>query len=178
MDWNAVVTVREEGFGKATQMLRRFGEVRRSSFFNVLVMKVEDPSSFLDSLEEQAEDDPRWEAVVSRVVAGGSCFSFTSPGDFETKALEAAKALAPQLAGKSFHVRVHRRGLKDRISSQSEEALIADGVLAVLREAGHEGRVTFENPDAIVVVETVGDRACVSSWTHAEQERYRFLRVD
>jgi tRNA(Ser,Leu) C12 N-acetylase TAN1 len=75
-------------------------------------------------------------------------------------------------------VRVHRRGLKDRISSQAEEALIADALLSALNDTGNPRHVRFENPDAVVVVEMVENRACVSTWMREDQEHHRFLRLD
>ncbi len=42
---------------------------------------------------------------------------------------------------------------------------------------GHR-RLAFEDPDALVAIETVGQRAGVSVWTREELRRYPFIRVD
>jgi tRNA(Ser,Leu) C12 N-acetylase TAN1 len=44
-------------------------------------------------------------------------FSFQSPDEFEYKAKKEIEEWIPRLAGKAFHVRMHRRGFKDRLKS-------------------------------------------------------------
>jgi len=41
-DWNVVVSVNEKGFSQAVNILKEFGPISKTEFFNVLVMKVED----------------------------------------------------------------------------------------------------------------------------------------
>jgi tRNA(Ser,Leu) C12 N-acetylase TAN1 len=43
---------------------------------------------------------------------------------------------------------------------------------------GTPARVTFEDPDFIVAVETVGQRAGMSLWSREELQRYPFVRLD
>ena len=83
-----------------------------------------------------------------------------------------------ELAQSAFHVRMHRRGFKGRLSSQDEERFLDSVLLAALEEAGTPGRITFEDPDAIISVETVGQRAGMSFWRRDDLERYPFLRLD
>jgi tRNA(Ser,Leu) C12 N-acetylase TAN1 len=83
-----------------------------------------------------------------------------------------------QLAGKRFHVRMHRRGMKGRLSSQAEERHLSEVLLAALEEAGTPGRVAFEDPDAVVAVETVGAGAGLSLWSREALHQYPFLKLD
>jgi tRNA(Ser,Leu) C12 N-acetylase TAN1 len=82
-----------------------------------------------------------------------------------------------KLAGHSFHVRMHRRGFKARISSQHEEQLIDHWLLEQLSARGKAGHITFADPDYIIALETVGQRAGVSIWDRDERKRYPFLRL-
>ena len=84
----------------------------------------------------------------------------------------------PQLAGKSFHVRMHRRGFKEALPSQQEERMLDDVLLEALERTGQPGRIEFEDPDLILDVETVDQRAGMSLWTREQLERYPFLNLD
>jgi tRNA(Ser,Leu) C12 N-acetylase TAN1 len=82
------------------------------------------------------------------------------------------------LRGKSFHVRLHRRGFKGRLSSQNEEGFLDGVLLEALEQSGTPGRITFADPDAIIAVETVDGQAGLSLWTREEMQRYPFIRPD
>jgi tRNA(Ser,Leu) C12 N-acetylase TAN1 len=47
-----------------------------------------------------------------------------------------------------------------------------------LAAAGTPGSISFDDPDAIVAIESVGQRAGVSLWTREDLRRYPFLRLD
>jgi tRNA(Ser,Leu) C12 N-acetylase TAN1 len=82
----------------------------------------------------------------------------------------------PALADKAFHVRMHRRGFKGRIQRTQEEQLLDRALLESLTERGMTARIDFEDPDAILAVETVGDQAGMSLWLRMDLQRYPFLR--
>ena len=50
--------------------------------------------------------------------------------------------------------------------------------LVKVERAGTPGRISFEDPDAIIAIETIGQRAGMSFWRRADLQRYPFLRVD
>jgi tRNA(Ser,Leu) C12 N-acetylase TAN1 len=174
-DWNVVVSVRGRELAHAMRLLRPFGRVDRSGFFNVLVMHVEDWRAMLDALQRLPEVETH---VLSRVVPATHAFAFQSPCEFEEKARRAVETFVPTLGGKSFHVRVHRRGSKGRLASQHEEQQLDTFLLDALGRAGAQGRMTFDDPDAIVCIEIVGTRAGVSLWTRDELRLYPLVRLD
>ncbi|MEJ2689013.1 MAG: THUMP domain-containing protein [Deltaproteobacteria bacterium] len=176
-DWNVIITVQEGCFRKARQFLQRYGEVRRTDYFNVLTLKTEDPRQLLERLQELAEEIPESVACLARVVPVGQTFFFTSAQQFEDQAREAIASLAPRLAGSNFFVRLHRRGFKGRISSTEEERLLDDLLLRLLEEKGSPGHINFSEPDAIVVIETVGQRAGIALFTGEELAKYSFLKL-
>ncbi len=177
-DWNVVVSVREDGYTRARQLLQRFGTVCHTDYYNVLVLRVDDPHQFLDDLKERIEEDPTILTAIARVAPAMRCFDFQSHDDFESKAREAALAWVPNLARKTFHVRLHRRGLKGQLPGLEEERFLDDTLLEALQRAGTPGRISFENPDMVLAVDTVGHRAGLGLWTRDDLRRYPFLRPD
>jgi tRNA(Ser,Leu) C12 N-acetylase TAN1 len=177
-DWNVVASVQPEGFRDARRLLARYGEVWKTDFFNVLVLQVAEIPTFLEQLRAQVEEEPGIMNSLGRIVPVTRTFTFASPAEFEERATEAALSWAPELVGKSFHVRMHRRGLRGKLSSQEEEKLLAGALLEVLARGEAQGKIAFEDPDAILAVETVGPRAGLSLWSREELARYPFLGLD
>ncbi|WP_290888325.1 THUMP domain-containing protein [Fischerella sp.] len=177
-DWNIIVSLHERGWYQAFKVLQEFGSISRSDFRNVLVMKVSHIDRFLETLREEIANDPNRFDFLARLVPVTCAFTFQSPQDFESRAQEAILQWVPHLAGKSFHVRMHRRGFKGKLSSPDEERFLDKVLLEALERAGTPGHITFENPDAIVVVETLGQRCGLSYWTREDLQRYSFLKVD
>jgi len=84
----------------------------------------------------------------------------------------------PDLRGKRFHVRMHRRGFKGRLSSQHEEQFLDHHLLERLEARGSAGRIDFDDPDAIIAVETLGQVAGLSRWTRDQLRKYEMLTLD
>ncbi len=177
-DWNVVVTVHEGGFTAACRLLGKFGPVSRTEFFNVLAMRVEDISALLEQLRERVEKEPGILNDIARLVPLRHVFNFQSPETFEEKAAEIVSGFVPFLADKSFHVRMHRRGFKGRLSSMDEERFLDTRILDALEKEGKPGRMAFDDPDFIITVESVGTRAGLSLWSREELRRYEFLKPD
>lgn len=177
-DWNVVITVNDDGYNKARVLLEQFGPVSRTDYFNILLMQVSDPQQFLDQLRGEAERDPRSVAPLARVMPVFLTFDFQTPSEFEDRARQAVSAWLPTLGGKSFHVRMHRRGFKGKISGMEEEKFLDTYLLEELEKGGAEGRITFDDPDAIIALETLGTRAGLSLWTREHLRRYPLLHLD
>ncbi len=177
-DWNVVITVHKRGFVPACEMLEELGPVAKTGFYNVLVMKVEDTRSFLETIHRWVAEDPYLLHIFARVVPATKTFNFQSAEEFEEKASKAVLTWVPEIAERSFHVRMHRRGFKEKLSSQVEERLLDEVLLKALNEEGKSGKIAFEDPDVIISVETVGGRAGLSLWTRDELKRYPLLGLD
>ena len=174
-DWNVVATIHDGGFRRACRLLSLEGELSRTEFYNVVVMKVLDVEAFLGRLEKLWSESRTYPIVVAHIRPVREMFHFQSPEEFEDKARDLALSLADGLGGKSFHVRIHRRGFKGRTSTKEEERLLADAILDRLSQSGAPARVAFDDPDAVLAVDTVGDRAGLSLWTRDDLGRYPFL---
>ena len=177
-DWNLVVTVHEGSYVRACRLLETMGRVSKTEFFNVLVMQVADVRQTLDLLHQKFAEDPAISELLARVVPVTHTFTFQSPEIFETRARETVSDWVPNLANKSFHVRMRRRGFKGRMSSLDEERFLDELLLEALEKSGSPGRITFENPDYVVAVETIGTRAGLSLWSREELQHYQLVRLD
>jgi tRNA(Ser,Leu) C12 N-acetylase TAN1 len=177
-DWNVVITVREGGYNEARKLLERFGQVKKTDFFNLLLMQVDDPRQILVLLREEANRDPKSVLPLARVLPVFQTFSFQTPAEFEEKAQQAVHTFLPTLGGKSFHLRMHRRGFKGKLSGMEEEQFLDTYLLQELEMAGTKGRIAFEDPDAIIALETLGPRAGLSLWTRDDLKRYPLLHLD
>lgn len=174
-DWNVVATARDGGFRRACELLSLGGgPLSRTEFYNVVVMKVPDIDVFLAWLERQWSASHHFADVVAHVRPARETFRFQSPEEFEEKAGQLARALAPGLAGKGFFVRVHRRGFKGRLSTKEEERSLGEAMLESVPPDA-PGRISFEDPEAVLAIDTVGDRAGMSLWNREELRRYPFL---
>ena len=174
-EWNVVVTIREARFREARKFLRRWGEVRRTGHFHVVAMRADDPEGFLAEIGEAAAATPGIYKLLSHVMPAQRTFVFASAEEFEAKARDIALPWAPMLAGRSFHVRLHRRGFKGILSTPKEERFLDDALLDALEAAGAPGRIAFTDPDAILQIETIDGRAGISLWRREDLQRYPFL---
>lgn len=162
----------------ARELLSEYGAVHKSGYYNILVMKVAEPDKFLAELEQRLLINRDLLAYVSRIAPVEYAFDFNEVADFDKRMQESLTGLASRLSGKTFHVRVHRRGLKGVLSSPTEERMLDEFLLQLLNERGTPGAIRFDDPDAIVDVETLGHRAGVALWTREDLKRYPFLRPE
>ncbi len=177
-NWNVVVTVFQGGFRRAVRALRELGRVERSPYHNVLVMAVADPLELLHALERKTADDKALYDAISRVAPAMRCFDFTSAQEFCDQAKAIGLEWLPQLANRSFHVRVHGRGLRRHLHEQDAESLIDDALLDALQKGGVPGAVSFSDPDAIIAIDSIDGRAGMALWSREELQRYSLLRPD
>ncbi len=178
LDWNVVVTTHEHRYHHARAFLAPMGELRDTDFYNVLVMRVEQPRDFLATLERHLEAFPKAATSLARVLPVTETFSYQSPEEFELKAATAVRGWLAQLAGTRFHVRMHRRGFKGRLSSLEEEHLLDHFLVEELAQQGQEGFIDFADPDWILAIDTVSQRAGLSLWSREELQRYPLLKLD
>jgi tRNA(Ser,Leu) C12 N-acetylase TAN1 len=177
-DWNVVVSLQEGGYTQAWKLLEPFGAVSRTPYYNVLVMRVADIGQFLETLRQRNTEEPQLLTVLARVMPVTQTFTFQTVEEFETKVRAACQRWVPVLAGQRFHVRMHRRGFKGRLTSQHEESFLDGALLEALAQTGRPGQITFADPDAIIALETVDCRAGLALWRREDVQRYPFLRLD
>lgn len=175
IDWNVIVTVRRD-FDRAIGRLRQLGAVERTGLYNVLVMRVPDARALLEQIAQLPADE-RFFATISHVVPITHKVAFATADEFEAEARDVVLAWAPQLAGKSVHVRMRRRGHKGELHGAELEQRIGRALLEELARRGTPGRIALDDPDAVIAIETIRDEAGLALWTRADLERYPFLRA-
>jgi tRNA(Ser,Leu) C12 N-acetylase TAN1 len=177
-EWNVVVSVQPDAYRSARRLFGELGPVRRTDFYNLLVARVEDAEALPDTLQRWRSINPRFDETFSRIAPASVAFDFDSLEMFRDRVHAAVLGLLPRLAGKSFHVRIHRRGLRGMISSHDEERRLDDVLIEALAAAGTPGRIAFDDPDAVIAIDTVGNRAGLALWTREDLRNYPFLKVD
>jgi tRNA(Ser,Leu) C12 N-acetylase TAN1 len=150
----------------------------RTSFYNVLTVQVENPHTFLSEFAAAVANTPHLLKVISRVVPAHHTFHFLTREEFEQKMRDILHAWLPELAGASFHVRIRRRGGRKVLSPRAAERFLDDMLLRALEAQGTPGRINFDDPDKIIQIETINDRAGVSLWSREHRLNYPFLGID
>lgn len=178
LDWNVVVTTHEHRYRHARAFLAPMGELRDTDFYNVLVMRVEEPLAFLARLERHLEAFPEARPTLARVLPVTETFNYQTPEEFERKATGVVRGWLAQLAGTRFHVRMHRRGFKGKLSSLEEEHFLDHFVIEELAKQGQEASIAFEDPDWILALDTVSQRAGLSLWSRETLQRFPLLKLD
>ncbi|HET6951316.1 MAG TPA: hypothetical protein VFI47_13120 [Acidimicrobiales bacterium] len=176
--WNVVVTVRDEGYTRTRSVLQRVAPVIDTNLYNVLLMRIDDISAFLSSVDRLLADDPRLARDVSRILPLTHTFEVQDIAQLERQFGDAAAEWLDRLAGRSFHVRLHARGWGKEISRLAEERTLDSVLLNALDARGTPGTLEFDDPDLVIDVEVVGQRAGMALWTRDDLERHPFLRVD
>lgn len=177
-DWNVVVSAHPQGWRPALRALRRRSRAHASGHDNVLVAATDDPLKLLNALEAEAESHPVLVHSISRVAPAQACFEFTTDDEFERQAETVALPWLPQLAGRSFHVRIHRRGAGLTARSHETEARLGAALLDALAMSGASARIDFDDPDLVLAIDAIDGRAGMGLWTRDQLRDHRFLRPD
>ena len=174
--WNVLATAFEGRRDALLIALRRLGRFRPGGYRNVVIGSVDDQAAFLDQVRAALATDPLLPTALAKVVPIEVTVRF-EPGEPVEPLVAAAESLLERLAGGAFFVRLERRGLKGRLHSPTVEREIGDRVWRALEARGHTPRVAFRDPDAVLVIETLGDQAGLGVVTRALREAYPFVKV-
>ena len=174
-DWNVLVTLAEPTYGIARNLLARWGRLKRTEYYNVATMAVADPASFLREFGAAVEQTPGiLNADVPRRTLR-AYVRFKDAAEFETKAREIALTYVPRLSASRSMCVFIGAALKGTISTPTEERFLDEALLEALTAAGGPGRISFEDPDCVLLIETVGQSGGLALWTREELKRYPFL---
>ena len=177
-DWNTIVTIFQQGFTRAMRALQKIGPTERTPYYNVLAMKVDEPIMALETVERWTEEQPALYDAIARVAPAESTFEFHSPEEFEDRVKSFLLERMPKLARRSFYVRLHHRGPWSGPQTPDAERLFDDFIVAETNKLGAAARIGFTAPDAIIVVDTIDDRAGIAMWTREDIKQHRLLRPD
>ena len=174
---NLLVTMAEGAhFGYLLRELSCYGEFHKTEFFGVILGQVPGLNDFLEDIRQRVEKKDPFCKEISRIVPI-DCFFVFRPDNFLDKVRDSVTTYLEQLPEKRFYVRLERRGLKGKIVSPDVERSLDAFIVEKLAEMGASATVDFADPDAIIAVETVGDRCGVSLLTRRIMDRYQFVKV-
>lgn len=175
-DWNVILTSPMGEERRLLQEVRDYGEFQPSGFRAVMVGKVADPMGFLETLKHKWETQPFFALMLGTATPIQAFFPFT-PANLMERLRQKALAFLPAIGEKPFYVRVKRRGHKGEISSQEVEQTLDRFVLDELAAQGLQGRIDFNRPACLLMVELLHDHCGLSLITREMQERYPFIKV-
>ena len=145
--------------------------------WNVLATSLEGRrDALLIAVREALAAEPLLPTALAKVVPVETIVRFDPMTAADTFAT-AAEPLLDRLAGRSFFVRLERRGMKGRLHTPTLERELGDRVWKALEARGHTPRVDFRDPDAVLVVETVGDEAGVGVVTRPMRTEFPFVKI-
>ena len=174
--WNLLATSHESRRDALLIALRRLGRFRSGGYRNVVVGQVDEPRVFLAAVRDGLASDPLLPTALARVVPIAITLRF-DPAEPVGPLVAAAEPLLDRVAGGSFFVRLERRGLKGRLHSPTVEREIGDRVWRALEGRGHVPRVDFRDPDAVLVIETLGDQAGLAVVDRATRRDFPFVKI-
>lgn len=170
--WNTLLVLRERRLAGLLDRLRPLGRFRTSGYPRVLLGMVDDKGhdSTPDDGDRNGDGDritrvvdffeknPELAAELQRVVPVEASPLFERDDVTETLCV-AMHDKGVELAGRSFHVRAHLRGLKGRQETTAVEGALGEFLLERAEAGGCAATVTFSDPDVVVAVEVAGRRA-------------------
>lgn len=170
-EWNVLVIATRGETGKALSLLGEVGKFRTGGYPQVVVGTVpRSNGNLLAGIAELATGGERTVGVIDRMVPVEEAVSF--PGDDVTETLcEKLEPLAPRLCGRTFYVRSHLRGMKGRIEHPAVERALGDFLTEFATRAGPAPKVTFTDPDYVVIAEVVGRRVGYAFLGREERSR-------
>jgi tRNA(Ser,Leu) C12 N-acetylase TAN1 len=177
LDWNVLVTAREGRARELRSELARVAGLRRTRFRNVFVGRVDDFEALAAAIDAERRRKPFLDQALARALPIARTFRVEVAG-LSGALADAVAPVLDRLRGRSFHVRVERRGHKGAIDSHVVEHDLGKHVLALLEARGERPVVAFDDADVVVAVELVGDVGGIAVVPRELRARYPFVRVD
>jgi hypothetical protein len=157
-DWNVLAIATRGETGKALSLLGEVGRFRTAGYPQVLVGRVSRANGdLLGGIGELAAGGERTAGVLDRLVPLERSVTFPRDDVAETLC-DRLGPLAPRLCGRTYYVRTHLRGMKGRVEHPAVERALGDFLYEHASRAGAAPKVSFRDPDFVVVAEIVGRR--------------------
>jgi tRNA(Ser,Leu) C12 N-acetylase TAN1 len=176
LDWNVIATSESGRDRDLLHELNQWGEFRRPGFRGVVIGRVADVNDFLEAVRRAGEQQLPWVEDMARAFPIERLFHFT-PETFEEQLKQAVAPFVERMAGGTFYVRLERRGFKGRIVSPEVERALDTYVISLAAQQGKTLQVSFEDPDYVVVAETINDMCGVALLTRELRARYPFMKI-
>lgn len=175
-EWNILATSLEGRRDALLVALRRLGAFWRAGYQNVLVGRVDDQQAFLQDVRARLPTDMLLETSVTKIIPVERIALF-EPARLVETLIEMLAPRADAIAGKSFHVRLERRGLKGVVHTPTVEREVGAALMSKATAHGREPTVSFDDPDVVVAVETTGTTVGVGLITRELRTAFPFVRI-
>lgn len=175
--WNLLATSLEGHREALLYALRPLARFRRGGFPNVMVATVEDPTAFLDALREAYERSQLVRGALGKVIPITKTFRLASPETFIDEVAAALELMSERLSSRTFFVRVFRRGHRNAIDSTRAEGEVGARLITSLESRGAHAKVSFADPDFVVVIETLRDEIGIALLDRELRATYPFTKV-
>lgn len=177
--WNVILTIRP-GSSHSSELiteLRRLGDFHDTAFHDVLAGLVAKQREFLDRLADAREARAPWAEDVKRVIPVERVFIFT-PDDLVEQWSESLPGYLDRMPPRATcFVRLERRGLVGQLHSVAVERMVADRLFDLAETRGVRLGVSFNDPDYIVLAETMANQCGLALITRELRQRYPFIHV-
>lgn len=125
-------------------------------------MRVDDPVASLDAIERKTAGSTALYDAISRVAPATRTIEFHSVEEFTEKLKAILLEWLPRVNGISLHVCLHRRGDGHNLRTSEVERLFDQLLLEATAAAGAPCRISFTDPDAVIAIDTIDDRAGIA----------------
>jgi tRNA(Ser,Leu) C12 N-acetylase TAN1 len=132
----------------------------------------------LDAIERKTAENTALYDAISRVAPATRTTGFRSVDEFMQKLRAILLEWLPHLMGRSFHVRLHRRGGRHDLRTPEVERSFDQLLLDATAAASAPSKISFTDPDAVIAIDTIDDRAGIGLWTRGDFARHRLLWPD
>lgn len=177
--WNVILTIRpgSSHVSETITELRRLGDFHVTAFPDVLTGLVAEQKEFLDGLADARESRAPWAEMVKRVIPVERVFTFTPDDLVEQWSRSLSDYLDRMPLRATCFVRLERRGLVGQLHSVAVERTVADRLFDLAEARGVRLGVSFNDPDFIVLAETVANQCGLALIKRELRQRYPFIHV-
>ena len=175
--WNLLVTSLEGQRESLLSVLRTLARFRRGGFPNVLVSTVDDPWTFLGTLRHAYETSPIVRSGLGKAIPIERTLRLSNPAAFVDEVTAVLEPLARRLVGRTFFVRVFRRGFRGQIDSTRAEGELGARLVTHLEAAGDHPKVRFRDPDVIMAIESLRDEVGIALLDRELRATFPFVRI-
>lgn len=178
MEWSVIATVLH-GPGHESALLhglKRYGEFHATHFPYVCFGRADDLAHLLDVVKQAQAADEQWARYLARLVPIERTFHFDALAFVEQPKVAVAP-LAERIGAGRFFVRIERRGMLGRVHTQEAEREVADHLIEMVEARGAKLVTDFNDPDWIVVCETLDAEAGIALLDRTLRDRYPFIQV-
>jgi tRNA(Ser,Leu) C12 N-acetylase TAN1 len=114
---------------------------------------------------------------LSRVVPIEKDFYFSPENVEDIFKMEVEEFVDRIKPGETFCVRITRRGMKGIFSSQEMARKVGSFIWQKLEERGIKPKVDLENPDKMIIFETLGNWCGVGVISKELREKHYYLKI-